>query len=153
MDFLLSIFLSRTSLGYRPQPGIDSEKRKMWSFSIKYYYLTRDQEDVYSGQVSGPFHEGQSPLRICHGSSSVTLRFADNKSTQKEDENQLAPFDAAPWRLLVLSCQNQTPTKLPVLHNGVEAYLWCINNELTTARRSLRNLAEQISAITVSSVS
>jgi len=150
MERLFSTFLSQgTSLGYHPHPGLDFGIRKIWSFSMKYYYLTLGEPEVYSGQTSRTLHEKEKDLCICRGSSSITLRFADDDG----DDNHSVSSAATPWRLLILSCNRQSHRRLPTLRNGVEAYLWGINNELAGARRNLRHVADQISSIAVPSVS
>lgn len=139
----LNFINRRKSSGYRPDPGWKGP-RNIWFFSLKYYYITSGDQDVYPGQQSGPFHKNLPHLRICHGSSSVALSFSDT-----EGANASA---ALPWRLLILSC-NRDHTSGGKIKNGVEAFYWGINSELRKVRRCLREVADQISSVSVPSVS
>jgi hypothetical protein len=114
---------------------------------MKYYYLSSGEPEGYLGQTSGTFHEKKKGIYICRGSSSVTLQFEGNGN---EDH---IPTIATPWRLLINSCDQQAPQPLPSLLSGVQAYLWGVNHELTGVRRALRNMSNQISSISVPSVS
>ena len=143
LERLFSTFISEgPSLGYLPQPGFDSGRKHTWSFSMKYYYLGPHKATVFSGQRSAYFHDCEKTQRLYRGSSSVALRLAGDGAVC-----------ALPWRLLILSCNQQPQLSLPGLCNGIEAYLWAINHEMTGIRRKLRDVAEQIFSITVPSVS
>lgn len=120
----------------------------MWSFSMKYFYLDFQRAEVYLGQVTGDFHEKEEGTLIRRGSSSIVLRLAD----EGYDDQQVSTL-ATPWRLLILSCNRDSPGRITKLRNGVEAYFWGINKELTGVRRNLRHVADRISSIAVPSVS
>src|SRR5215471_6918135 len=111
MERLFSTFLSQSSsLGYHPHPGLNIGARNMWSFSIKYYYLTLGEPEVYLGQTSGAFHEKEKGIRICRGSSLIALRFAGDS----EHDCHSVPSATTPWKLLILSCNHQSQRRLPV---------------------------------------
>ncbi|KAI9776734.1 MAG: hypothetical protein M1839_009378 [Geoglossum umbratile] len=139
VERLLSTFLSKgTSQGFCPQQSLQTQN--VWYFSFKYYYLTFDDQAVFPGQDFGVFHEKEANIQIRRGSSLVALQFPDGGG----------PWASAPstsWRLLVLSCNRPTFTAPPSLQNGLEAYLWGINQELRGSRRNLRQIAEQITSI------
>jgi hypothetical protein len=136
MERLLSTFLSQGTSTFG--------ERNMWSFSMKYFYLDFQRTEVYLGQVTGDFHEKEEGTLIRRGSSSIILRLAD----EEHDDQQLSP-----WRLLILSCSRDSPRRITKLRNGVEAYFWGINKELTGVRRNLRHVADRIGSIAVPSVS
>ena len=143
LERLFSAFISEgPSRGYLPQPGFDSGRRHTWSFTMKYYYLGPHKATVFPGQRSAEIHDCKGSQRIYRGSSSVALRLAGDGAVC-----------TLPWRLLVISCNQQPKRSLPSLVNGIEAYLWAINIEMTGVRRQLRDVAEQIFSTTVPSVS
>ena len=111
-------------------------------FRSKYYYLTLDKDITFYGQDSAAFQDSKTDFQIRRGCSIVALQLTEDSSSS-----------ASPWRLLVLSCNSQASDSLPALKSGFEAYLWGIGRELTAARRSLRDAAEQISLIATPSVS
>jgi hypothetical protein len=115
---------------------------------MKYYYLSFGEPENYPSQIFGDFHEKKKGYYICRGSSSVALQFEDNGSDEYD-----APTMANPWRLLINSCEQQAPQPLPPLLSGVQAYLWGVNQELTSVIRVLRDISYQISAVAVPSVS
>lgn len=143
LERLFSTFISEgPSRGYLPQPGFDSGRRHTWSFTMKYYYLGPHKATVFPGQRSAEFHDCKGSQRIYRGSSSVALRLAGDGAVC-----------TLPWRLLIISCNQQPQRPLPGLVNGIEAYLWAVNNEMTGVRRQLRDVAEQIFSTTIPSVS
>ena len=148
MDRVLLRYISHSSSGYCPLPGIVSEKERIWLFSIKYYYLTKKEELSFTAQASGQFHKDFAGLQVRQGTSLVFLAFAGTQVAE-EDPNK---YRASPWRLLILSCQGQSSAQFDDFQSGVEAYLWCINHQLEVARRMLRGVAEQITAIACPSV-
>ena len=127
MNHIFSSFISKgpsrlsSQLGMSPSSQIGS----VWSFSIKYYYLTPDEEIEFHGQDSAFLQEDNS-LRIRRGCSLVALQ-----STE-------FILSSPPWLLLVLSCTRANTSPPPALNSGFEAYLWAINQEMTGARQSLR---------------
>lgn len=142
LERLFSTFINQGgSSGYLPDPGWKGP-RNIWFFSLKYYYISFEDQDVYPGQQSGPFHKNLPHLRICRGSSSVALSFSDT-----EGANTSA---ALPWRLLILSC-NRDHASSRKIKNGVEAFCWGINSELRKVRRCLREVAAQISSVSAPS--
>ncbi len=143
LERLFSTFISDgPSLGYLPQPGFDSGPKHTWFFSMKYYYLGPPKATVFAGQRSANFHDCKYGQRLYRGSSSVALSLAGDGAVC-----------ALPWRLLILSCNQQAPQSLPSLFNGIEAYLWAVNHEMTGVRRKLRDVAEQIFFTAIPSVS
>ena len=127
LERLFSTFISEgPSVGYLPQPGFDSGRKYTWSFSMKYYYLGPHKATVFSGQRSADFHDCKKSQRIYRGSSSVALRLAGDGAVS-----------FLPWRLLILSCNQQPQQSLPSLFNGIEAHLWAVNHEMTGIRKKL----------------
>ena len=148
LDRLFATFLSRgSSLGYHPHWPSDHGPRKMWFFSMKYYYLLIQESPMYLAQTTGKFHDQEKGTRICRGTSMVAVQFAESGLN-----NSSAPSSKTPWRLLVLTCSKETPEEVPLLRNAAEAFLWAIDDELTTVRRALRIMAERIGSIAVPSV-
>ena len=143
LERLFSTFISEgPSAGYLPHPGFDSGRKYTWSFSMKYYYLGPPKATVFAGQRSADFHDSKKSQRISRGNSSVALRPAGDGA-----------LCALPWRLLILSCNQQPQQSLPRIFNGIEAYLWAVNHEMTGIRRKMRDVAEQIFSTTMPSVS
>ena len=147
VDLVFSTLLNWGSGGSNPYLGIDLEKRKGFTFSFKFYSLLPKEEATYPGQASGPFHDQMPEFDIRSSSSSVTLAFTDNYNCLQNGVSRTAP-----WRVLTISFQVRPLSTIPNFSNGVEAYLWSINNELAVARRSLRNVCEKIAGIAVVSV-
>ena len=146
LNQVLSTFLSGPSLGYCSAYATDQESRRIWFFSIKYYYLAPKEEPVYPTQKSGIFHETSPRYHIRRGSSSVV--FGGHKKNESDSN-----LNEAPWRVLVISFEKRnTPTQFATFRNGIEAYLWYIGNEVSIARRSLRNLSSKISDVATPSV-
>lgn len=144
MSHLFSNFISKgASRGFSPmQASPYAETGNVWYFSIKYYYLTPDDETVFHGQDSAFLYEEETSLRIRRGCSLVAIQSTEYFLSR-----------ASPWRLFVLSCNRAASQSLPTLTSGFEAYLWAINQEMAGARRSLRQTAEQIASIATPSVS
>ena len=141
MERLISSWLSQSTSNFGA--------RNMASFSMKYYYLDLPGSEVYLGQDTGKFHEKEHDTRICRGSSLVTVRFVDGGLDNYPSSSPIH----SPWRLLIFSCGRKSPKRRPELRNGIEAYFWGINEELTGVRRSLRHVADKISSVAVPSVS
>jgi hypothetical protein len=142
----LSTFINQgPSICYHSDPNFG--KGDTWFFCMKYYYLNDKESGVYLGQASGKFHEKEKGVLISRGSSSVALQFENNGN-----EDHISNT-ATPWRLLIMSCNQQAPRPLPDLLSGVQAYLWGVNHELTGVRRNLRNVSNEIFSIATPSVS
>jgi hypothetical protein len=135
MEILLSTFLSQGTSTFG--------EGNMWPFLMKYFYLDFQRTEVCLGQVTGDFHEKEEGTLIRRGSSSIVPRLAD----EGHDDQQVSP-----WRLLILSCSRDSPRRITKLRNGIEAYFWGINKDLTGVRRNLRHVADRIGSIAVPSV-
>ena len=144
LERLFSTFISEgPSLGYLPQPWLNSGPKHTWFFfSMKYYYLGPHNAKVFSGQRSANFRDCKYGQRLYRGSSIVALSLAGDGAVC-----------TSPWELMILSCNQQPPRSLPSLFNGIEAYLWAVNHEMTGVRRKLRDVAEQIFSTAIPSVS
>lgn len=150
IELLFSILISGgKSASYIPHIAGDIGRRAFWSFSIKYYYLNVGKPNVYEGQVAGQFHQKTGNLYICRGTAEVALSFSVDRFLGRLDE----AVPPAPWRLLVLSCNKRPGMPGNDPRNGVSAFFWAISNELAWARRSLRDLSDQIASLAVPSVS
>lgn len=142
---LLSTFVGRgPSSGVCPHSNHGSASRT-WSFTFKYYYTRLGHDDDYLGQRSGVFHETEPECSIRSGSSTIALCLSETPNPQLSTNPDNSPLDR--WRIMLLSCDDAPLEMIPNLASGMEAYLWCINNEVTSARRRLRVVAERISRV------
>ncbi|KAL5391992.1 hypothetical protein PMIN02_006346 [Paraphaeosphaeria minitans] len=144
MELIFSEFVSRggrmsaAGSGQLKEHGLD----RLWSYTMKYYYLSLEKESLYEGQESGLLHEKGSGLYICRGTSSINVRVRSKRS-RLTDSNQ--------WTCLVLSTWKRYDGHNPDFANHCEVFLWTVGRALSEIRRELRGVAQEISLLAVPS--
>jgi hypothetical protein len=119
-----------------------------WCFTtMKYYYLSNKEPNIFEGQVSGRFHDRDQSY-ICRGTSLMILSFEDaiRLGGHYSDSPRL------PWRLMILSCIWDMGIPPSSLKYASEAFLWAVHLEMLQVYTKLQTLSARVAALAVPSV-